>query len=278
MTTLPIPKIQLNDGNLIPQLGYGVFLVDPEDTERVVSEALEVGYRHIDTASFYRNEAAVGRAIANSGIPRDELFITTKLWNSDHNDPHAAFQRSLDFLGLEAVDLYLIHWPVPMHGTALNAWRGMVEIVGSGRSRSIGVSNFEIEHLQELLNETGVVPAVNQVELHPLHQRRELREFCRQYNIAVEAWGPLAQGKSDLFERDPIAESARVHRRTPAQVVLRWHIQHGNIIFPKTMQRARMVENSSLFNFVLSDPEMAAIDELDEQHNFGADPRTMSLR
>lgn len=278
MTTLPIPKIQLNDGNLIPQLGYGVFLVDPEDTERVVTEALEVGYRHIDTASFYRNEAAVGRAIAQSGIPRDELFITTKLWNSDHDDPHAAFQRSLDFLGLEAVDLYLIHWPIPMHGTALNAWRGLVEIVGSGRSRSIGVSNFEVEHLQELLNETGVVPAVNQVELHPLHQRRELREFCRQYDIAMEAWGPLAQGKSDLFEREPIAESARVHRRTPAQVVLRWHIQHGNIIFPKTMQRARMVENASLFNFVLSDPEMAAIDALDEQHNFGADPRTMSLR
>jgi len=278
MTHLPIPNIQLNDGNLIPQLGFGVFLVDPAETERVVSEALEVGYRHIDTASFYKNEKAVGRAIEKSGIPREELFITTKLWNSDHDDPHAAFQRSLDRLGLEQLDLYLIHWPVPMYGTALGAWRGLVEIVGSGRTRSIGVSNFEIDHLQQLLGETGVVPAVNQIELHPLHQRRELREFCRARGIAIEAWGPLAQGKSDLFERDPIAESARVHRKTPAQVVLRWHLQQGTIIFPKTTHRERMIENASLFNFMLSDPEMEAITALDEQHNFGGDPRTVDMR
>ncbi len=275
---IEVQAVPLRDGGSIPQVGFGVFRVLDDVVEAAVSSALKVGYRHIDTASFYRNEAAVGRAIANSGIPRDELFIITKLWNSDHDDPHAAFQRSLDFLGLEAVDLYLIHWPVPMHGTALNAWRGLVEIVGSGRSRSIGVSNFEIEHLQELVNETGVVPAVNQVELHPLHQRRELREFCRQYNIAVEAWGPLTRVTPESVK--VLSKIGESYNKSWAQVILNYQvdIQHGNIIFPKTMQRARMVENASLFNFVLSDPEMAAIDELDEQHHFGADPRTMSLR
>lgn len=278
MTALPIPNILLNDGNLIPQLGFGVFKVDPAETERIVSEALEVGYRHIDTASIYKNEKAVGRAIAASGIPREELFITTKLWNSDHEDPHGAFDASLERLGLDTVDLYLVHWPLPMHGTALGAWRGLVEIVGSGRTDSIGVSNFEIEHLQELLRETGVVPALNQVELHPLHQRRELRAFCQQHGIAVEAWGPLSQGKSDLLEREVITESARIHRRSPAQVVLRWHLQHGTIVIPKTSKRERMVENASLFDFVLSDAEMAAIDELDEQQNYGFDPREMSDR
>ncbi|XPP26084.1 MAG: aldo/keto reductase [Leucobacter sp.] len=278
MTALPIPNIRLNDGNLIPQLGFGVFLVDPAETERIVSEALEVGYRHIDTASIYKNEAAVGRAIAASGIPREELFITTKLWNSDHEDPHGAFDASLERLGLDSVDMYLVHWPVPMYGTALGAWRGLVEIVGSGRADSIGVSNFEIEHLQELLRETGVVPAVNQIELHPLHQRRELREFCREQGIAIESWGPLAQGKSDLFEREAISEPARIHRRTPAQIVLRWHLQQGTIVFPKTTSRERMVENASLFDFVLSDPEMEAIAELDEQRNFGTNPREMSVR
>lgn len=274
MTALPIPNVQLNDGNLIPQLGLGVFLVDPDATERNVADALEVGYRHIDTAAVYRNEKAVGRAIAASGIPRDELFITTKLWNGDQEDPHPAFQKSLDFLGLDRVDLYLVHWPLPMKGTALGAWRALVEIVGSGRASSIGVSNFEIEHLQELLSETGVVPAVNQIELHPLHQRRELREFCREMGIAIESWGPLAQGKSDLLEREAVVAAAEAHGKTPAQVVLRWHLQQGIIVFPKTVRRERMVENADIFDFALSDDEMAAIDALDEQQNFGPDPRT----
>lgn len=277
MTALPIPSVRLNDGNLIPQLGFGVFLVDPEDTERIVSEALEAGYRHIDTASVYQNEEAVGRAIAASGIPRDELFITTKLWNSDQEDPHGAFEASLERLGLETVDLYLVHWPVPARGTALGAWRGLVEIVGSGRTASIGVSNFEIEHIQQLLSETGVVPAVNQIELHPLHQRRELVEFCRAHGIAIEAWGPLAQGKSDLLEREAIAVPAKLRGKTPAQIALRWHLQHGNIVFPKTTRRARMVENASIFDFVLSDAEIALIDALDEQQRFGPDPRTFDL-
>lgn len=278
MTALQIPEIKLNDGNRIPQLGLGVFKVDPGETERIVAEALEVGYRHIDTARIYDNEAETGRAIAASGIPRDDLFITTKLWNSDQEDPVAAFEQSLERLGLDAVDLYLVHWPVPAAGTAVGAWRGLIEIIGSGRARSIGVSNFEIEHLRELLDETGVVPAVNQIELHPLHQRRELREFCAAHGIAVEAWGPLAQGKSDLFERDAITAAAASHGKSPAQIVLRWHVQHGTIVFPKTTRRARMIENAAIFDFVLGDDEMAAIDALDEQHNFGPDPRTFDVR
>jgi len=274
MTDLQIPYVELNDGNRIPQLGLGVFKVSEDDTERIVSEALEIGYRHIDTARIYENEEAVGRAIAASGIPRDELFITTKLWNTDQEDPHGAFEASLERLGLEKVDLYLVHWPVPKRGTAVGAWRGLVEIVGSDQCDSIGVSNFEVTHLNELLRETGVVPVVNQIELHPLHQRRELRAFCAERGIAVEAWGPLSQGKSDLLERPAITDAARAHGKTPAQVVLRWHLQHGIIVFPKTTKRERLVENADLFDFVLSEDEMAAIDAMDEQKRLGADPNT----
>ncbi|QZY52522.1 aldo/keto reductase [Leucobacter tenebrionis] len=285
MSALQIPNITLKNGVRsggdpveIPQLGLGVFLVEPGETERIVSEALEVGYRHIDTAAAYFNEAEVGRAIASSGIPRDELFITTKLWNSDHEDVAGAFQRSLDALGLDRVDLYLVHWPVPMHGTALAAWRGVAETAESGRASAIGVSNFEIEHLQQIIDETGVVPAANQIELHPLHQRRELRAFCAEHGIAIEAWGPLAQGKSDLFERSAILDAASAHGKSGAQVVLRWHVQRGTIVFPKTMRRERMIENADIFDFELSEAEMAAIDALDEQRNFGPDPYTFDNR
>ena len=278
MNELQIPSITLNDGNVIPQLGVGVFKVDPADTERVVTEALEIGYRHIDTATIYQNEKEVGDAIAASDISREQLFVTTKLWNSDQGDAHAAFERSLDALGLDRVDLYLIHWPQPMHGEALDAWRSLIEIVGSGRASSIGVANFEIEHLQQLIEETGVRPAVNQIELHPLHQRRELVEYCREFGIAVQSWGPLAQGKSDLFERDEVVAAANAHGKTPAQVILRWHLQHGFIVFPKTVRRERLVENAQIFDFVLTDDEMTAIDGLDEEQNFGFDPRTMDVR
>ncbi|QIK62308.1 aldo/keto reductase [Leucobacter viscericola] len=278
MTALPIPNITLNDGKQIPQLGLGVFLVEPGETERIVIDALEVGYRHIDTARIYDNEAEVGAAIAKSGIPRDELFITTKLWNSDQEDPLGAFNASMDRLGLERVDLYLVHWPVPEFGTALGAWKGLIEIAESGRATSIGVSNFEIPHLQELLDNTGIVPAVNQIELHPLNQRRELRAFCREHGIAIEAWGPLAQGKSDLFERPEITAAAAAHGKTPAQVILRWHLQHDTIIFPKTTRRERMVENADILDFELTAAEMAAIDGLDAQHNFGPDPSTFNRR
>ena len=276
MGELPVPFLELNDGNLIPQLGLGVWRLPAEDTERVVSEALELGYRHFDTARIYDNEAAVGRALAASGVPREELFVTTKLWNSDQEDPHGAFEASLDRLGLEKVDLYLVHWPVPQRKTAVGAWRGLVEIVGSSQCDSIGVSNFEIAHLTELISETGVVPAVNQIELHPLHQRRELREFCAERGIAIEAWGPLSQGKSDLLERPETVAAGKAHGKTPAQVVIRWHLQHGTIVFPKTSSRERLAENADVFDFELTSAEMAAIDAMDEQRNFGPDPASFN--
>ena len=276
MAELQVPNIELNDGNLVPQLGFGVWMLEPAETERLVSEALAIGYRHIDTASFYKNEEAVGRAIAASGIPREELFVTTKLWNTDQDDPHAAFDASLDRLGLEKVDLYLIHWPAPSLGTATSAWRGLVELVGTDRCDSIGVSNFEIEHLTELLHETGVVPVVDQIELHPLNQRRELRAFCAERGIAIEAWGPLGQGKVDLLERPAILAAAEAHGKTPAQATLRWHLQHGSIVFPKTSSRERLVENAELFDFELTADEMAAIDAMDEQLRLGPDPYTFS--
>lgn len=272
MTALDIPNVTLNNGKTVPQLGLGVFLVEPGETQRIVEDALEVGYRHIDTASFYGNEAEVGAAIAASGIPRDEIFVTTKLWNDDQERAADAFQESLDKLGLDRVDLFLIHWPLPEVGTALGAWKSLIEIGESGRSASVGVSNFEIPHLEQLIDETGVVPAVNQIELHPLHQRRELREFAASKNIAVEAWGPLSQGKSDLLERPGIVAAAQAHGRTPAQVVLRWHVQAGTIVFPKTTRRERMVENAQLFDFELTADEMSAIDALDVQKNFGPNP------
>ena len=278
MSALQIPNVMLNDGRQIPQLGAGVFLVEPGETQQVVSDALEVGYRHIDTARVYDNESEVGRAIEDSGIPRDELFVTTKLWNSDHTRAHEAFEESLELLGLERVDLFLIHWPQPMYGEALGAWRALIEIAESGRATSIGVSNFEIEDLRQLIDETGVVPAVNQIELHPFHQRRELSEYCAELGIAVESWGPLAQGKSNLFELPQVVQVAEAHGKTPAQAVLRWHIQQGRIIFPKTLRRERMIENANIFDFVLTSEEMAVFDALDEQRNFGSDPRTFDLR
>lgn len=274
MSNLNIPSLSLSSGTTIPQLGLGVFLLPPAETTALVGQALEAGYRHIDTARIYDNEAEVGKAVAESGIARDELFITTKLWNDDQTRAAEAFDASLDRLGLDYVDLYLIHWPVPSQGNALTAWQELIKIKESGRARAIGVSNFEIPHLTQLIDETGVVPAVNQIEMHPLHQRRELREFCLEKGIVLEAWGPLAQGKSNLLELPAITTAAAAHGKTPAQVVLRWHIQRDTVIFPKTSKAQRLRENAALFDFALTADEMAAIDALDEQHNFGPDPFT----
>lgn len=271
MTT---PMITLNDGTRIPQLGFGVFKVDPAETERIVGEALEIGYRHIDTAAIYGNETGVGRAIATSGIPRDELFITTKLYNDDQgtDSAFAAFDRSLDALGLDRVDLYLIHWPSPRQDRYVETWRALERIRDSGRATSIGVSNFLVPHLQRLLEETEVVPAVDQIELHPYHQQPAVTSFARGHGIAIEAWGPLGQGKYPLLELPTITAIAAVHGKSPAQVVLRWHLQVGNIVFPKTTSRQRMAENFDLFDFELTPTEQASITALERGGRVGGDP------
>jgi 2,5-diketo-D-gluconate reductase A len=265
MTTPPVPTLQLNDGFDIPQLGYGVFKVPPADTERAVGEALELGYRHIDTAAIYGNEEGVGAAVAASGIPRGDLFITTKLWNDRHDgdEPRAAIGESLERLGLDHVDLYLVHWPTPRADNYLHAWERMIELRAAGLTRSIGVSNFLVPHLERIVASTGVVPAVNQIELHPAHQQREITGWAARQGVRIEAWGPLGQGKYDLFDLPAIKDAASEHDRTPAQVVLRWHLQKGFIVFPKSVRRERLEENLDVFDFELSDAQMREIDALD---------------
>ncbi|MFC9558941.1 aldo/keto reductase [Agromyces sp. NPDC056965] len=269
-----VPRIQLNDGHSIPQLGFGVFKVDPDETVRIVSDALEVGYRHIDTARIYGNEARVGTALAESGIAREQLFITTKLWNTDHGTQSAfdAFDASLDRLGLDYVDLYLIHWPSPKGDRYVEAWKALEQIRESGRARSIGVSNFLVPHLERLLAETDVVPAVDQIELHPAHQQPATAAFAEQHGIAIEAWGPLGQGKYPLFELPEIADAADAHGKSPAQVVIRWHLQRGHILFPKSNRRERMAENFDVFDFELSDAEVQAITALEREGRVGSHP------
>lgn len=268
------PTITLNSGHRIPQLGFGVFKVDPAETERIVTEALEMGYRHIDTAAIYGNEEGVGKAIAASGIARDELFITTKQWFTEQaNDKsRAAIDESLQKLGLDFVDLYLIHWPAPANGLYVEAWRALEQFQEDGLTKSIGVSNFLVPHLQTLLEATDVVPAVNQIELHPAYQQTDITSFCRDKGIAIEAWGPLGQGKYPLLEETPIAAAAAAHAKSPAQVVLRWHIQLGNIVFPKSNRPERMAENLNVFDFELSAAEMAAITGLERNGRVSAHP------
>lgn len=262
---MTVPDITLNDGQRIPQLGYGVFKVDPAGTERAVSEALEAGYRHIDTAAIYGNESGVGAAIASSGIPRHELFVTTKLWNDSHDGdaPDTAIAQSLDRLGLEHVDLYLVHWPTPTRDNFVHAWEKVVSIREQGLTRSAGVSNFLVPHLERIIAETGETPAVDQIELHPAYQQRDVVSWARDHDVKIEAWGPLGQGKYDLFGTTAVASAASAHGKTPAQVVLRWHLQHGNIVFPKSVHAERLRENLDVFDFALSDVEFAAIDALD---------------
>jgi 2,5-diketo-D-gluconate reductase A len=269
-----VPTIQLNDGHSIPQLGFGVFLVDPEETERIVSDALEVGYRHIDTAAVYGNELGVGKAIEKSGIDRDELFITTKLWNSDQGSQSAidAMDLSLDKLGLDQVDLYLIHWPRPDLDRYVESWLALEQLQADGKTRSIGVSNFHRPHLERVLAEGTVVPAVDQLELHPAFAQRELRAYGAEHGIHIEAWGPLGQGKYDLFSEKAIQDAAAAHGVSPAQAVIRWHLQNGIIVFPKSNSRERMAENFDVFGFELSGDEMSAIDALDRGQRVGSNP------
>jgi 2,5-diketo-D-gluconate reductase A len=277
-----IPDIKLNDGTTIPQLGFGVFQVKPEDTQRVVEQALEVGYRHIDTAQMYRNEEGVRRAIAASGIPRDELYVTTKLNNGYHlpDDARRAFDTSLTRLGLDHVDLFLIHWPLPTRydGDYATTWQTMGEFSGQWgdkRATSVGVSNFEPDHLKRIVDETGRVPAVNQVEVHPYFGNEAVRAANASYDVATEAWSPIAQG--DVLDDPAIVAVAEKVGRTPAQVTLRWHVQRGDIVFPKSVNPDRMRENFGLFDFELDADQMAAITALDQGDSgrHGADPKTM---
>lgn len=272
-------NILLNSGHRIPQLGFGVFKVDPAVTERVTADALDIGYRHIDTAAYYENEEGVGAAIARSEIPRDELFITTKVWYSDHGTEKtlAAIDRSLEKLGLDYVDLYLIHWPAPKNNLYVETWLAMEKILASGKAKSIGVSNFHEDHLTAILEAGSVVPAVNQIELHPLLQQRPLRQFGEARGIKTEAWGPLGQGKYDLGELTLLTELAEKYGKSVQQIVIRWHLQEGIIVFPKTLSRERMQENIEVFDFELSSEEMQSIATLNRDQRFGKDPDQVPL-
>jgi len=268
-----VPTIELNNGVTIPQLGFGVFLVPPGETEAAVATALATGYRHIDTAKLYDNEDEVGAAIAKSGVPRDEVFVTTKVWNSDqgYDATLAAFDKSLERLGFDYVDLYLIHWPLPKVDRYVETWRALEKIAGDGRARAIGVSNFQIAHLHRLIDESGTVPAVNQVELHPHLTQAPLREFHARHGIVTEAWSPLARG-GDVLTDPRITAIAEAHGKTPAQVILRWHLQVGTVVIPKSVTPSRIAENLDVFGFTLADDEIAAIEALDAGSRVGPDP------
>jgi 2,5-diketo-D-gluconate reductase A len=274
-----VPSLVMNNGLQIPQLGFGVFLVPPEETKQAVTEALEAGYRLIDTAQGYRNEEGVGAAIAESDVPRDELFITTKLTNSEqgYDTTLAAFDGSMDKLGIDVLDLFLIHWPQPMFDQYVETWRAFEKLLADGRVRSIGVSNFEIPHLQRLLAETDVTPAVNQIELHPEFPQEDLREFHQQHGILTESWGPLGQGKG-LLENPQIVEVAQRKDRTPAQIVLRWHMQLGCVVIPKSVNPDRIRENIDIFDFELDDADMAEISKVRTGERLGGDPNVFAMR
>ena len=276
---MTVPNLTLHDGTSIPQLGFGVFQVPPPETAATVAQAFEAGYRHIDTAQMYGNEAGVGEAIRASGLDRDDLYITTKLNNSFHrpDDARREIDASLERLGLDQVDLFLIHWPLPTRydGDFVQTWRALIEAQEAGRTRSIGVSNFQPAHLDRIIDETGVVPVVNQVEVHPFLTNEEVRAANAQHGVLTEAWSPIAQGA--VLDDPTIGEIASAVGRTPAQVTLRWHVQRGDIVFPKSMSAERMRENFALFDFELSPEQVEAISGLDrgEDGRTGPNPHTI---
>ena len=259
------PSVDLNDGHSVPQLGFGVFQIPPEETVEAVTQAFHVGYRHIDTAEMYGNEKEVGEGVRASGLDRAEVFLTSKLNNGLHrpDDARRAFEGTLDALGFDYVDLFLIHWPLPTlyDGDYVSTWRTLEEFKADGRARSIGVSNFQVDHLERLAADTGTVPAVNQIELHPYFQNREVASYGEEHGVATEAWAPIAQGK--VLDDPVVGEIAEKIGRTPAQVVLRWQIQHGHIVFPKSVTPERIKENFELFDFELEPGDAEAIDALD---------------
>ena len=273
---MTVPTVALNSGAAMPQLGFGVYKVPPADVERAVTAALEAGYRSIDTAAMYGNEEGVGRALRASGIRRDELFVTTKLNNPEHRkgDVEGAFERSLTALGLDAVDLYLIHWPLPAADRYVATWQVLESFVDDGRARTIGVSNFQIRHLQRILAEGTVVPAVNQVELHPYLTQEPLRAFHREHGIVTEAWSPLGRGQ--LISDRTVAGLAEKYGVTPAQVVLRWHLQQGIVVIPKSVTPERIRSNFDVFGFELADDDVADISGLNADQRLGSDPDTVN--
>jgi 2,5-diketo-D-gluconate reductase A len=272
MGQMTVPRIHLHDGVEIPQLGFGVFQVPPEETQEVVELALDAGYRHVDTAAAYRNEQGVGAALDAADLPREDVFVTTKLWNSQqgYDSALAAFDASLGRLGLDYVDLYLIHWPVPTEDRFVETWRAFESIHDEGRARTIGVSNFRVEDLERLEAETETRPTVNQIELHPRLQQAELRAWHAEHRVATEAWSPLAQG--DLLDEATIVRVAERHGKTPAQAILRWHLQLGNVVIPKSVTPERIRENIEIFDFELSDEDMEAIGQLDSGGRIGPNP------
>jgi 2,5-diketo-D-gluconate reductase A len=269
-----VPQSTLNNGQSIPQLGFGVFQIDPKDTAEAVSTALQAGYRHIDTAEMYGNEKQVGEAVAKSGLDRTDVFVTSKLSNDAHlpDDARRAFDASLEALGFDYIDLFLIHWPLPSRydGDFVSTWRTLEEFYRAGRARSIGVSNFQPHHLRRLHQDTEIPPAVNQIEVHPYLTQDEVRGFCREHGIAVEAWSPIGQGR---VLNDPVIDSiAQRAGKTPAQVVLRWHIERGDIVFPKSVTPSRVEENFEIFDFELPEADVAEISALNKNERTGPDP------
>lgn len=274
-----VPTLKLNTGAPIPQIGYGVFQVPADQVVEPVRTALEAGYRLIDTAAAYGNEKGVGQAVRESGVPREEIFVTTKLWNSDQGGERAgaAFDASLRRLGLDYVDLYLIHWPTPSRDLYLETWETLAKVVADGRARAIGVSNFNVAHLERVISATGVTPAANQVELHPGLPQAELRAFHESHGIVTESWGPIGQGKG-LLEEAAVRRVAEETGRTPAQVVLRWHVQLGNTVpLPKSVHAERIRENLAVFDFELTAGQMAALDGLGTDNRLGPDPEKFDL-
>ena len=267
-----VPDLTLNNGVTIPQLGFGVFQIPPDATRKATLAALEVGYRHIDTAQMYGNEAGVGQAVRDSGLDRGDVFVTSKLNNSFHayDDALAAFDKSLAELEFEYLDLFLVHWPMPAVGDFVETWRAMEEIYRSGRSKAIGVSNFQPNHLDRLRAETDVLPAVNQVEVHPYFTQTDVRSYGVEHGIVTEAWSPIAQGK--VLDDPTIGRIAERYGKTPAQVTLRWHIQRGDVVFPKSATRSRVEENFAIFDFELGDDDMTDISLLDRDERIGPHP------
>ncbi|MDQ0206184.1 aldo/keto reductase [Alkalicoccobacillus murimartini] len=271
--------VTLNNGLKMPQLGFGVWQVPDEEAAPAVKNALEVGYRSIDTAMIYKNEKGVGQALSASTVERSDLFITTKVWNSDqgYDATIKAFDESLERLGLDYVDLYLIHWPTPMYNNYVDTYKALETLYKEGRVKAIGVCNFEIEHLQRLLDECEVVPVLNQIECHPYLAQNELKDFCAKHDIFVEAWSPLMQG-GDVLNDSTVVDIAKAHDKTPAQVVLRWHIQSGSIVIPKSVTPSRIQENFDVFDFKLTDEEQNKINALDNGTRRGAHPNDMDKR